>query len=208
MIWGLADPIAIEIYQQTNGGMLYRELAIADIFSIGGRGAVETGGWRYIPLTYYGLTRDDNRVVTSRPAEGSGAKWFVRLARDNKIEYYQTETQNGRLTVGKRRKESLQDIRETSAAAPQAGYKDLSDNQLRQLVAVGDKEAAKELEKRVGKESGRPDSQAEAGAGPLPLDYPGLKLIPPKLPDWDFKNLLIAGLVFLVAFGAVVTDRK
>ena len=208
MIWGLADPIAIEIYQQTNGGMLYRELAIADIFSIGGRGAVETGGWRYIPLTYYGLTRDDNRVVTSRPAEGSGAKWFVRLARDNKIEYYQTETQNGRLTVGRRRKESLQDIRETSAAAPQAGYKDLSDNQLRQLVAVGDKEAAKELEKRVGKESGRPDSQAEAGAGPLPPIGPVLKLIPPKLPDWDFKNLLIAGLVFLVAFGAVVTDRK
>ena len=46
MIWGLSDPIAIEVYQQTNGGMLYRELAIADIFSIGERGAVESAGWR------------------------------------------------------------------------------------------------------------------------------------------------------------------
>jgi len=208
VIWGLADPIAIEVYQQTNGGMLYRELAIADIFSISERGAVETAGWRYIPLVYYGLTRDDNRVITSRPIEGSGAKWFVRLARDNKIEYYQTERQNGRLTVGKRRQESLQDIRETSAAAPSKGYKDLSDNQLQQLVAVGDTEAAQELEKRVGKEAGSPESRAEAGAGPLPPIGPGLKLIPPKLPSWDFKNLLIAGLVLLVAFGAVVTDRK
>jgi len=206
MIWGLADPIAIEVYQQTNGGMLYRELAIADLFSISERGAVETAGSRYIPLTYYGLTRDDNRVVTSRPTEGSGAKWFVRLSRDKEIEYYQTETQNGRLTVGKRRQESLQDIRETSAAAPQAGYKDLSDNQLQQLVAVGDAEAAKELEKRVGKESGSPESRAKAGAGPLPPIGTGLNLVPPKLPDWDFKNLLIAGLVLLVAFGAIVTD--
>jgi len=208
MIWGLTDPIAIEVYQQTNGGMLYRELAIADIFSIQERGAIEAAGWRYIPLVYYGLTRDDNRVITSRPIEGSGAKWFVRLARDNKIEYYQTQRENGRLTVGKRRQESLQDISETSAAAPQKGYKDLSDSQLQQLVAVGDKEAAQELEKRVGKESGRPDSQAEAGAGPLPPIAPGLNLIPPTLPDWDFKNLLIAGLVFLIAFGAVVTDRN
>ena len=208
MIWGLANPIAIEVYQQTNGGMLYRELAIADLFSISERGAIETGGSRYIPLTYYGLTRDDNRVITSRPAEGSGAKWFVRLSRDNEIEYHQTEIQNGRLTVGKRRKESLQDIRETSAAAPQAGYKDLSDNQLRQLADVGDAEAAKELEKRVGKESGRPDSQAKAGAGPLPPIGPGLNVVPPKLPSWDFKNLLIAGVVFLLAFGAVVTDKN
>ena len=207
MIWGLVNPIAIEVYQQTNGGMLYRELAIADLFSIGERGAVETGGWRYIPLIYYGLTRDDNRVITSRPAEGSGAKWFVKLNKDNEIEYYQTERQNGRLRVGRSRKESLQDIRETSAAAPQAGYKDLSDNQLQQLADVGDTEAAKELEKRSGKDTGRPDSHAPAGAGPLPPIGPGLNLIPPKLPDWDFKNLLIAGLVFLVAFGAVVTDK-
>jgi len=129
------------------------------------------------------------------------------LARDNKIEYYQTQRENGRLTVGKRRQESLQDIRETSAAAPSKGYKDLSDNQLQQLVAVGDTEAAKELEKRVGKDTGSPESRAEAGAGPLPPIGPGLKLIPPKLPSLDFTNLLIAGLVFLVAFGAVVTDK-
>ena len=203
MIWGLPDPIQIEIFQSTNGGVSSHGLAIGDIFYISDS-VRQIGNSLYTEISKYGYTTANRRVVTYQPK--AGIRWFVKLNKDREVNYYSTERENGRLTVGQLRRESLQDIRETSAAAPQAGYKDLSDSQLQQLADVGDSEAAKELEKRSGKDTGRPDSDAEAGAGPLPPIGPGLNLIPPKLPDWDFKNLLIAGLVLLVAFGAIVTD--
>ena len=205
MIWGLPDPIQIEIFKSFNGGVTSHGLAIGDIFYLSD-GVRQIGNSLYTEISKYGFTTANRRVLTYEPK--AGVRWFVKLNQDREVNYYSTERENGRLTVGQLRRESLQDISETSAAAPSKGYKDLSDSQLQQLVAVGDKEAEKELNKRVGKESGRPDSQAEAGAGPLPPIRPGLNLIPPTLPDWDFKNLLIAGLVFLIAFGAVVTDRN
>ena len=205
MIWGLADPIQIEIFKSANGGVTSHGLAIGDIFYLS-NGVRQIGNSLYTEISKYGFTTANRRVLTYEPK--AGIRWFVKLNKDREVNYYSTERENGRLTVGQLRRESLQDIRETSAAAPQAGYKDLSDNQLQQLADVGDTEAAKELEKRSGKYTGRPDSQAPAGAGPLPPVGPGLNLVPPKLPSWDFKNLLIAGLVLLVAFGAVVTDRN
>jgi len=204
MIWGLPGPIQIEIFKSTNGGVSLHRLAIGDIFYLS-NGVRQIGNSLYTEISKYGFTTANRRVLTYEPK--AGIRWFVKLNKDREVSYYSTERENGRLTVGQFRRESLQDIRETSAAAPKKGYKDLSDNQLQQLAEIGDAEAAAELEKRRGKDTGRPDSQAPAGAGPLPPVGPGLNLIPPTLPDWDFKNLLIAGLIFLVALGAVVTDK-
>ena len=204
MIWGLTAPIGVEVYQPVGDGMSFRELAIGDIWSIGQRGAIELKGKRYVPLTYYGLTKSNNQVITARPS--AGQKWYVVLTNRNEIAYYQTETDNGRLTIGQQRRESLQDIRETSAAAPRKGHEDLSDDQLKKLVDVGDTEAKKVLQKRSGKEEGNPESQAPTGGGLFPPIGPGINIVPPKLPD--LKNLLIAGLILILASGVVLTDKK
>ena len=204
MIWGLTAPIAVEVYQGLGDGMSFRELAIGDIWSIGQRGAIELKGKRYVPLVYYGLTKSNNQVITARPS--AGQKWYVVLTNRNEIAYYQTEPENGRLTIGQQRRESLQDIRETSAAAPQKGYKDLSVDQLKKLADVGDKEAEEVLQKRISEEEGNPESQAPTGGGLFPPIGPGINIIPPTLPD--LKNLLIAGLILIFASGVILTDKK
>ena len=204
MIWGLTAPIAVEVYQGLGDGMSFRELAIGDIWSIGQRGAIELKGKRYVPLVYYGLTKSNNQVITARPRNNQ--KWYVVLTNNNEIAYYQTEMENGRLALGKQVKKHLQDIRETSAAAPQKEYKDLSVDQLKKLADVGDTEAKEVLQKRSGKEEGNPESQAPTGGGLFPPIGPGINIIPPKLPD--LKNLLIAGLILIFASGVILTDKK
>jgi len=198
VIWGLPDPIQIEIFQSNNGGVSSVGAAVGDIFYLT-NGVRQIGNFLYTEISKYGLTKSNQQVATYTPKAGN--RWFVRLNKEREITYYSTERENGRLTVGQMRRESLEEIRSTGAAAPTKDYKDLSDEQLKALVVEGDGQAAAELVKR-GKSRG--SEETEAGAGFLP---PTPFNIPFKPSDW-LTNLLIAGLIFLLATGVVVTDRN
>ena len=198
MIWGLPDPIQIEIFQSDNGGVSSFGLAIGDIFYISDS-VRQIGNFLYTEISKYGVTKSNQQVVTYTPKAGN--RWFVRLNKEREITYYSTERENGRLMVGQMRRESLEEIRDTSAAQPEKTYKDLSDEQLQALVVAGDGQAQAELVKR-GKSRG--SEETEAGAGFLPPTPFNISITPS---DW-LTNLLIAGLIFLLATGVVVTDRN
>ena len=198
MIWGLPDPIQIEIFQSDNGGVSSIGTAVGDIFYLT-NGVRQIGNFLYTEITKYGFTTASQQVATYAPK--AGARWFVKLNKNREVVYYSTERENGRLTTGQIRRESLDDIRDTGAAQPEKTYKDLSDEQLRILAGVGDAQAEAELVKR-GKKKG--SKETEAGAGILP---PTPFNIPFQPSGW-LSNLLIAGIILLLATGVVVTDKN
>jgi len=200
MIWGLPDPIQIEIFQSDNGGVSSVGAAVGDIFYLTD-GVRQIGNFLYIEISKYGLTKTSQQVATYTPKAGN--RWFVRLNKDREITYYSTERENGRLTVGQMKRESLEEIRDTGAAQPEKDYKDLSDEQLQALVVAGDGKAQAELVKR-GKERG--SEETEAGAGILPPTPFNIPVTPFKFDDW-WTNLLIAGIILLLATGVVASDR-
>lgn len=200
MIWGLPDPIQIEIFQSDNGGVSSVGAAVGDIFYISDS-VRQIGNFLYIEILKYGLTTASQQVATYHPPRE--ALWFVRLNKNREITYYSTERENGRLVVGQMRRESLDEIRPTGAAQPEKTYKDLSDEQLRILAATDDGKAQAELVKR-GKERG--SEETEAGAGILPATPFNIPVTPFKFDDW-WTNLLIAGIILLLATGVVASDR-
>lgn len=200
MIWGLPNPIQVEIFQSDNGGVSSVGAAVGDIFYISDS-VRQIGNFLYIEILKYGLTTASQQVATYQPPRG--ALWFVRLNKEREITYYSTQRENGRLTVGQLKRERLDEIRPTGAAQPEKDYKDLSDEQLKALVAVGDGKAQAELVKR-GKERG--SEETEAGAGFLPPTPFNIPVTPFKFDDW-WTNLLIAGIILLLATGVAASDR-